>query len=56
MNLPPVTPTSYRDLVKADFGVSGGVVLAVTLAFVLLLAFPPRRVRKVLSALRVRHA
>ena len=56
-SLGPVAVTNYRDLTKADFGVSGGVVLAVTAACVLLLAFPPRRsIRKALSSLRPRHA
>lgn len=53
-DVPQVTSvTQYRDLVQADFGVSGGIVLAVTLAFALLLARPPRRIIRLISTLRL---
>ncbi|MCB1482181.1 MAG: hypothetical protein KDJ55_09475 [Rhodobiaceae bacterium] len=52
-HLGAVTRSEYRDLTKADFGVSGGVVLAITLVVVALLARPPKaRVRRMISRFR----
>ena len=52
-----VVRSEYRDLTQADFGVSGGVVLAFTLAFVILLARPPkRRLSRALSRVKAAFA
>ena len=56
-HLGAVTRSEYHDLTKAEFGVSGGVVLAFTLAVVLLLARPPKRqMRRMVSRVRATFA